>query len=62
MRRTVLFLPFLLFGGALAPDSFAANLAYSTYLKAGFTPKAMVTDAQGNLYLAGRAAYRSGFR
>jgi uncharacterized protein (TIGR03437 family) len=33
----------------------AANLGYSTYLKDGFTPKAMVSDAQGNLYLAGSA-------
>jgi hypothetical protein len=40
---------------ALAPDSWAASLAYSTYLKDGLTPNAMVSDAQGNLYLAGTA-------
>jgi uncharacterized protein (TIGR03437 family) len=44
----------LLIGSALVPNSSAANLAYSTYLKDGFTPKAMVSDAQGNLYLAGK--------
>jgi uncharacterized protein (TIGR03437 family) len=33
----------------------AADLAYSTYLKNGFTPKAIAADAQGNLYLAGTA-------
>ena len=45
----------LLIGGALAPISSAANLAYSTYLKDGLTPKAIASDGQGNLYLAGRA-------
>ena len=39
----------------LIPVSFAANLAYSTYLKDGLTPAAMAADAQGNLYLAGKA-------
>ena len=43
----------LLFGSALVPASSAANLAYSTYLKDGFTPRAMVADVQGNLYWTG---------
>jgi hypothetical protein len=47
----VLFLTLVLFGSALVQDSFAANLAYGTYLKAGFTPTAMVSDAQGNTYV-----------
>ncbi len=33
-----------------------AGLSYSTYLRDGFTPKAMTSDSQGNLYLAGNAA------
>ena len=45
----------LLSGIVFVPDLHAADLAYSTYLKDGFTPKAMVSDAQGNLYLAGMA-------
>lgn len=51
----MLLLILILIGSALIPNSFAANLAYGTYLKAGLTPKAMVSDAQGNLYLAGQA-------
>jgi hypothetical protein len=39
----------------LAPYGSGASLAYSTYLRHGFTPSAMTSDAQGNLYLAGRA-------
>ena len=35
--------------------TFAANFSYSTYLRSGFTPTAMTSDAKGNLYLAGRA-------
>ena len=35
--------------------AFAANFSYSTYLRSGFTPTAMASDAKGNLYLAGRA-------
>src|ERR1700677_2136640 len=30
-----------------------ANLAISTYLKDGFTPTAIASDSQGNVYLAG---------
>jgi uncharacterized protein (TIGR03437 family) len=45
----------LCLGCTFVPDSVAASLAYSTYLKDGFTPNAMVSDAQGNLYLAGQA-------
>jgi uncharacterized protein (TIGR03437 family) len=44
------FLPFL-----LIPACFGANLAYSTYLRDGFTPFAIASDAQGNVYLAGSA-------
>jgi uncharacterized protein (TIGR03437 family) len=40
---------------AMVPYCSAATLAYSTYLRYGFTPKAMTSDAQGNLYLAGSA-------
>ncbi len=32
-----------------------ANLATSSYLRDGLTPKAMVADAEGNLYIAGTA-------
>jgi uncharacterized protein (TIGR03437 family) len=32
-----------------------ANLAISTYLKDGFTPSAIASDSQGNIYLAGSA-------
>ncbi len=49
MKKSIILL--LLF----ADISFAVNLAYSTYLKDGFTPRAMASDAQGNLYLAGNA-------
>ena len=31
----------------------ASGLTYSTYLREGFTPSAIVTDASGNVYLAG---------
>jgi len=37
----------------LASHTYAANLSYSAYLKDGFTPRSMVADAQGNLYLSG---------
>jgi uncharacterized protein (TIGR03437 family) len=40
---------------ALAPNCWPANLAISTYLKDGFTPTAIASDAQGNVYLAGSA-------
>jgi len=48
-------LVFLLFSGiALAAPTFPA-LSYSTYLRDGFTPKAVTTDSAGNIYLAGTA-------
>ena len=52
MKR--LFLSALLLA-ALIPDCSGATLAYSTYLRYGFAPTAMTSDAQGNLYLAGSA-------
>jgi uncharacterized protein (TIGR03437 family) len=39
----------------MAPTAWPANLAISTYLKDGFTPAAIASDAQGNIYLAGSA-------
>ncbi len=39
----------------LAQTGFAANLPISTYLKDGFTPAAIASDSQGNIYLAGSA-------
>jgi len=36
-----------------ASHAYCANLSYSTYLKDGFTPRTMVADAQGNLYISG---------
>jgi len=45
----------LLLAAVLAPTGFAANLAISTYLKDGFTPAAIASDSQGNIYLAGSA-------
>lgn len=39
----------------LAPIASAATLAVSTYLKDGFTPAAIASDAAGNVYLAGSA-------
>jgi hypothetical protein len=39
---------------ALMPVSIGANLAYSTYLKDGFTPVALASDAQGSIYMVGR--------
>ena len=44
--------PFLL---GLIPTCGAANLVYSTYLRDGFTPTAIASDPQGNLYIAGSA-------
>lgn len=47
-------LAFLVFLSVLfAKSGWSANLAYSTYLKEGFTPTAIASDSQGNLYLAG---------
>jgi uncharacterized protein (TIGR03437 family) len=48
--RSLLFLAAL-----IAPAGFSANLAVSTYLKDGFTPTAIASDSQGNIYLAGNA-------
>ena len=45
----------LLLAAVLAPNGFSANLAISTYLKDGFTPAAIASDSQGNIYLAGSA-------
>jgi hypothetical protein len=45
----------LLFAAALAGACSAANLAISTYLKDGFTPTAIASDSEGNIYLAGSA-------
>ena len=39
----------------LAACCHAADLAYSTYLRYGFTPTAMTSDSQGNIYVAGNA-------
>ena len=40
---------------AVTPLCFPASLTYSTYLRDGFTPTALTSDGQGNLYLAGLA-------
>src|SRR5258706_9147244 len=48
-------LPWALLLAGFIPYCSGANLSYSTYLRYGFTPKAMASDAQGNLYLAGSA-------
>jgi len=40
---------------AVIPFCSGADLAYSTYLRDGFTPTAMTSDAEGNLYVAGSA-------
>jgi len=45
----------LLLAAAVARTGLPANLAISTYLKDGFTPTAIASDAQGNIYLAGSA-------
>ena len=51
---------FLCAGLAVAASVFAyPALTYSTYLRDHFTPKAIATDAQGNLYLAGNAVVDS---
>src|ERR1019366_7028625 len=41
---------------AIVRTGLAANLAVSTYFKDGFTPTAIVSDAQGNVLIAGSAA------
>jgi len=45
---------FLLSGIALAAATFP-SVTYSTYLRDGFTPKAIATDSSGNTYMAGDA-------
>ena len=55
MRKLRLF--FL--AATLAPIASSANLAISTYLKAGLTPSGIAADSQGNLYLAGAAVIDS---
>ena len=37
----------------LVPESLAAGFAFSNYLKDGFTPRAIVADSGGSLYMAG---------
>ncbi len=44
-----------LFFGVTGAASAYPVLAYSTYLRDSFTPKAIATDASGNIYLAGAA-------
>jgi uncharacterized protein (TIGR03437 family) len=46
----------VIFAAVFAQTLLPANLAVSTYLKDGFTPSAIATDAQGNVYLAGYAS------
>lgn len=45
----------LLLAALFTPAGVSANLAISTYLKDGFTPAAIASDSQGNIYLAGSA-------
>ncbi len=45
----------LFVAAALVPTAWPANLVISTYLKDGFTPSAIASDAAGNIYLAGSA-------
>jgi uncharacterized protein (TIGR03437 family) len=45
----------LLVAAAMARTGYPASLAISTYLKDGFTPAAIASDSQGNVYLAGSA-------
>jgi hypothetical protein len=39
----------------VAKTGWPANLALSTYLKDGFTPAAIASNALGNVYIAGSA-------
>jgi hypothetical protein len=50
-------LPFFLCSGLIFAASAATfpELTYSTYLRDGFTPEAIVTDPSGNIYIAGNA-------
>ena len=45
----------LLFSGLAFAASAFPVLTYSTYLRDSFTPKAIATDAAGNIYMAGNA-------
>jgi uncharacterized protein (TIGR03437 family) len=45
----------LLLTALVASTGLSANLSISTYLKDGFTPAAIASDSQGNIYLAGSA-------
>jgi uncharacterized protein (TIGR03437 family) len=45
----------LFVAAAVVQTASPANLAISTYLKDGFTPSAIASDAAGNIYLAGSA-------
>ncbi len=53
LSRAILVAAFILLASRFSAS--AADLAYSTYLRDGFTPTAMTSDAQGNLYIAGSA-------
>jgi hypothetical protein len=45
----------LFVAAAIVQNASPANLAVSTYLKDGFSPSAIASDAAGNVYLAGSA-------
>lgn len=45
----------LLLAAVMVRTGLPANLVTSTYLKDGFTPTAIASDSQGNIYLAGSA-------
>ena len=46
---------FVFLAAVIVQTATAANLAISTYLKAGFTPAAIASDPAGDVYLAGSA-------
>jgi uncharacterized protein (TIGR03437 family) len=48
-------LALLVMAAAIVQTASPANLALSTYLKDGFTPTSIASDAAGNIYLAGSA-------
>lgn len=49
----------LVVAAAIGPTAWPANLSISTYLKDGFNPAAIASDAAGNVYLAGSAVIDS---
>jgi len=49
----------LVVAAAIGPTASPANLTISTYLKDGFNPAAIASDAAGNVYLAGSAVIDS---